>query len=69
MFENIYILFLESKIKKKRSRVGSYSFSYDRVRVVDLIVERDRFRLEEEILVRKVLKDYMDKLVMIFVEI
>lgn len=65
----MYILFPESKTKKKRSRAGSYSSPYDRVRVADLIAERDRLRLEEETLARQASKDHMDKPVMTSVEI
>ncbi|XP_062617464.1 LOW QUALITY PROTEIN: methyl-CpG-binding domain protein 5-like [Saccostrea cucullata] len=51
----------KSKSKKKRSRAGSYSTPYDRVRVADLIAERDRLRSEEETLARQSSKESSDK--------
>ncbi|XP_061173168.1 methyl-CpG-binding domain protein 5-like isoform X2 [Saccostrea echinata] len=51
----------KTKSKKKRSRAGSYSTPYDRVRVADLIAERDRLRSEEETLARQSNKESSDK--------
>lgn len=57
--EFTHFSFVEGKTKKKRSRAGSYSNPYDRVRVADLIAERDRLRSEEE--TRQASKEPTDK--------
>ncbi|XP_055995482.1 uncharacterized protein LOC125645798 isoform X2 [Ostrea edulis] len=47
----------KGKTKKKRNRPSNFGTPYDRVRVADLIAERDRLRSEEEILARQTSQD------------